>query len=93
MRSKLEASTAKLEAALKGGAVAEIKTGMEELNKIWQEASTQMYQAAGAQGPQSAGQQQATGDPFQGGAAQEKSSTGQDGKKVEDADFEVMDDK
>jgi molecular chaperone DnaK len=84
MRSKLESSTAKLEAALKGGSVSEIKAGMEELNKVWQEASTQMYQAAG--------QKPSMDDMFQGGP-QDKGSTSQDSKKVEDANFEVVDDK
>jgi len=91
MKSKIEASNAKLEAALKSGVVAEIKAGMEELNKVWQEASTQMYQTASAQGTQSAGGQDA-GSQFHSGS-QQQSSAGQDGKKVEDADFEVMDDK
>jgi molecular chaperone DnaK len=92
MKSKLEASSTKLEAALKAGVVAEIKSGMEELNKIWQEASSQMYQAAGQQGPQAGAQQGPQQSDFQG-AAQEKTSEKKEDKKVEDADFEVMDDK
>ena len=90
MKSKLEAAASKLEAALKANVIADIKSGTEELNKIWQEASTQMYQAAGPQGPQ--GAQQGPQQEYHG-AAQEKSSGKKDEKKVEDADFEVMDDK
>ena len=93
MKTKLEASAAKLEAALKAGVLAEIKTGMEELNKIWQDASTQMYQAAGQQGPQSGAQEGPQQEPPQQGAAQEKTSGQKNNKNVEDADFEVMDDK
>jgi hypothetical protein len=62
---------------------------MDALNAVWNEASTQMYAQASAQqqgGPQQGGPQSA---PPPGGGQQAKP----DEKKVEDADFEVMDDK
>ena len=88
MKSKLEASASKLESALKSNVISDIKSGIDELNKIWQEASTQMYQSASQQGPQG-------GSQYSGyqGAAQEAASGKKDEQKVEDADYEVMDDK
>jgi hypothetical protein len=61
---------------------------MESLNKTWQEVSTQMYQAASQQQP-GAGPQ--GGADFTG-QEQQAGSGKKDEKKVEDADFEVMDD-
>jgi len=85
MKSKIETTNSKLESALKGSDITAIKSGMDELNKIWQEASTQMYQSAGAQ-------QQTTNNQQQGNNSQQQSSNGsQDKNKVEDANFEVID--
>jgi molecular chaperone DnaK len=85
LRTKIEAANTSLKEAIKGNNASAIKSAMEVLNAAWNEASTQMYQQATAAG----GQQQ--GGPQQGptGGATPKS----DDKKVEDADFEVMDDK
>jgi len=85
VRSKIEAANTALKEALKSNNASTIKSSMEVLNTAWNEASTQMYQQATAAG----GQQQA-GQPHEpaGGAAPKG-----DEKKVEDADFEVMDDK
>jgi molecular chaperone DnaK len=92
MKGKLEAAVTRLEEVHKSGIVPDIKSAIDDLNKIWQEASTQMYQAAGAGQQQSQQQnQQQTGDQqYQ----QQSADTGKkNGKKVEDADYEVMDDK
>jgi len=84
-RAKVEGANEKLRDAIKSNNVALIKTAMETLNNAWNEASTQMYQQAtqaGAQ-PGSGPQQEA-----HGGAPPK-----QDEKKVEDATYEVVDDK
>ncbi|MDP1676160.1 MAG: molecular chaperone DnaK [Bacteroidota bacterium] len=86
-KSKIESAATSLEEAIKANSG--IKEKMDELNKIWNDASTKMYEAAKTAGPQPGaepgGQQQ-----------QQQSSAGgnaEGGKKVENADFEVMDDK
>ncbi len=87
MKSKVETANNRLKEAMKTGVTADIKTAMEALNTAWNEASTKMYEQATQQqqqpggGPQ-AGQQQSPGDTKK-----------PDGKAVEDADFEVVDDK
>jgi len=83
MKSKVESAADALEAALKGGNIGEIKSKMDALNAAWNEASTQMYQQATAQ--QHAG-------PRDAGANQDKAAA-EKGKAVEDADYEVVDDK
>jgi molecular chaperone DnaK len=84
-RAKVENATEKLKEAIKGGNNTAIKGAVDTLNSAWNEASTQMYQQAtqagtkGPEGPQ-AGQQQ---------GPEPKA----DEKKVEDAQYEVVDDK
>ena len=84
VKGKVESSNEKLKEAIKTGNAAAIKSAMEELNNNWNEASTQMYQQAttggAGKGPEP-GPQPGTG----GGAPDEK--------KVEDAQYEVVDDK
>ena len=82
VRGKVESANEKLKEAIKGGNAGAIKTAMEALNNAWNEASTQMYQQATASG-QAGPQQQGSG--AQGGQEGEK--------KVEDAQYEVVDDK
>jgi molecular chaperone DnaK len=85
VRSKIETANNNLKEAVKGNNASTMKSAMEALNSAWNEASTQMYQqATAAGGQQQGGQQQGP----QGEAAPKG-----DEKKVEDADFEVMDDK
>jgi len=81
-RNKIETANNNLKEALKGGNIATIKSAMEELNNAWNEASTQMYQQATAGGGPQAGP---TGGPS--GAPKT------DEKKVEDAQYEVVDEK
>jgi molecular chaperone DnaK len=84
-RAKVESANEKLREALKSDNIAAIKSTMEALNTAWNEASTQMYQQATQAGDQpGAGPQ---GGPA-GGAQQ-----GAGEKKVEDAQYEVVDDK
>ena len=82
MKMKIETALGRLKESVKGTSVDEIKSSMEAVNAAWNEASTQMYsQATG-----SAGQQQGE----QG--AQQEQPEGKDDKKVENADYEVIDD-
>ncbi len=79
MKSKLQAALDQLKDAYKSGVISEIKTKMDALNSIWNEAATQMYQTAGS----------STGN--QSGATSSTSETKKD-KDVEDASYEVIDD-
>jgi molecular chaperone DnaK len=87
---KLETSLGRLKEAQKSNNLNEIKSALEQLNKEWNDAATKMYAksgaAAGQQGPY---QQQSTDDLAGGGT----SSSGNGKEKVQDADFEVVDDK
>ncbi len=85
LKAKIESAADALEAAIKSGNDADMKAKMDALNAVWNEASAQMYQAA-SPGGQQAGPQPG---PSAGPAAGEK----KDGKAVEDASFEVVDDK
>ena len=63
---------------------------MEALNAAWNEASTQMYsQATGDQAAGQSGQQQ---EGF-GSQASQDGAKKEDDQKVENADFEVVDEK
>jgi molecular chaperone DnaK len=86
-KSKLETATTALEDAVKANNG--IKEKMDALNAIWNAASSKMYEATKQAGPQPGadpGAQQQSSQSANGGQ-----STG--GKKVENADFEVVDDK
>jgi len=78
-RNKLEAAVGRLKEVLKTENVAEIKSASDALNQIWSEVSTRMYQQpGGAQpgpGPQAGGTEPGAGSE----------------EKVEEADYEVVD--
>jgi len=86
-KNKLEAGVGRLKEAMKTENVGEIKSALEALNQIWQQAASKMYEAASAAqaaaGQQTAGQPQ--GEPASDSANQQP--------PAEDADFEVVDDK
>jgi len=84
-RSKVESANEKLREAIKSNNAATIKSAMETLNAAWNEASTQMYQQATQAGPAPGAEQQQGSS----GGPQPKSEE----KKVEDAQYEVVDDK
>jgi molecular chaperone DnaK len=84
-RGKVEAANEKLKEAIKGGSIEAIKAAIESLNSAWNEASAQMYKQA-----TSAGEAQPGG---QGAGPSGQTGQPQDEKKVEDAQFEVVDDK
>ncbi|MFH0989101.1 MAG: molecular chaperone DnaK [bacterium] len=88
VKLKIESAANALDEAVKGGNAADIKAKMEALNNVWNEASSKMYESA-----KSAGAQQQAGPQESGEASQQQQSGGDSGKKVENADFEVVDDK
>jgi molecular chaperone DnaK len=89
-KAKIESAANALDEAIKSNSISDIKAKMEALNNAWNEASTKMYEGARTQQPGSA----YTGAA--GGGATDTSSsttTEEGGKQVENADYEVVDDK
>jgi molecular chaperone DnaK len=79
-KNKIQAAVDRTKEALKSSNLNEIRSSTDALNQVWQEAASKMYaQTTASQG--AAGQT--------GGAEAPK----EDGKNVQDADFEVVDDK
>jgi molecular chaperone DnaK len=88
IKGKLENALGRLREAKKSNNVAEMKSALDQLNKEWNEAATKMYsQAGGAQ----AGPQESPGEAA--GSGPQSSDEGDDKSKVQDADFEVVDEK
>jgi molecular chaperone DnaK len=85
---KLETALGRLKEAQKGNNTNEMKSALDQLNKEWNEAATKMYGRTGGGAQQGAQQQQGAESP--GGSS---SSEGDGKSKVQDADFEVVDDK
>jgi molecular chaperone DnaK len=85
-KSKIESAVTKLEEVQKTGNSADIKKAMDELNEVWSQASTKMYQQATEEQQKQAQQQQESQTPPGGGEKKDKDT-------VIDADFEVVDDK
>jgi molecular chaperone DnaK len=89
MKMKIQTAIDRLKEAQKGTNTDDLKSAIDALNSTWNEASTQMYsQATGSQG----GPRQ-EGFSSQGEAQGEGTGAGAEDKKVENADFEVVDDK
>jgi len=85
-KNKIESANEKLKEAIKSNNIAGIRSAIEALNSAWSEASTQMYQQATADGGRPQPEAQA-------GATDREAGKKGDEKKVEDAQFEVVDDK
>jgi len=83
LKSRLEAAVGRVRQAQKGSDLNELRSSVDGLNQVWQEASQKMYSQAGA------GQQ---GGPGPGQPSGSPEGNGADGK-VQDADYEVVDDK
>jgi molecular chaperone DnaK len=94
-KSKVEGAADALDEAIKSNNINEIKSKMEALSNVWNEVSTKMYESVKGQQAAGGGQQ----GPFAGNAQPSGSQPGgqeqggEGGKKVENADFEVVDDK
>jgi molecular chaperone DnaK len=84
-QGKINSAIGDLENALKGTDAAAIKAAVETLNRAWSEVSTQMYSQPG--GPNQPGGENGTGAPPPGPNGHD----GQGNPKVENADFEVVD--
>jgi molecular chaperone DnaK len=86
MKSRLEAGVGRVKEALKSNNMTEIRSSVEALNQIWNEASQQMYRTASSQ--QYAHQQssQASGSS----ETEDKSKKKKGDKEVEEADYEVV---
>jgi molecular chaperone DnaK len=86
-KGKIDEAKEKLKSAISSGGGAGIKSAMDALSEAWNEASGQLYSdATGTQkGPEGGPQEAPPGSSTGGGSA--------DGKKVEDAQYEVVDDK
>jgi len=86
-KGKIEAALGRLKEAQKGSNLDEIKSALEAVNSTWNEIAQKMY----AQG-QAPGEEGAPGEQPSAEQAQEEASTEDKGEKVEDADYEVVDD-
>jgi molecular chaperone DnaK len=86
-KMKLETALGRLKEAQKSNNVNEMKSALEQLNKEWNEAATKMYSRTGG-GAQQNAPHQAGADAAGSAAAEENGKS-----KVQDADFEVVDDK
>ncbi len=83
-RSKIQSAIDRLKEVIKHDNINELKSAIDEYNAAWNEASSQMYSSA-----KTHTQESETGPK----AGQEQTGGGKDDGKVENADFEVMDDK
>jgi len=85
-KTLIESAVEKLEEALKGTALDEIKAANDELTKTWSDVSTRLYQQQGGEGTPNpedmGGQEQQQSDP----------GSGSDEPDVETADYEVVED-
>ncbi|MCU0411480.1 MAG: molecular chaperone DnaK [Bacteroidetes bacterium] len=89
-KEKIESAANALEEAIKSNNMSEIKTKMEALNAAWNDVSSKMYESVKGQQAAAGGGQGPTPGPD---AQQQQGGAEQGGKKVENADFEVVDDK
>ncbi len=99
MKGKLESATEALESALKSGNMNEIIEKMKVHDEIWNEVSGELYKhatEAGAQSGAGTGAGPQAGQQAPPSTAQSEPQDGEkkaDEKKVEDASFEVVDEK
>jgi molecular chaperone DnaK len=85
-KEKIESAKEKLKEAMGSNNAVTIKAAIDTLNEAWNEASQQMYQQATASG-------QGPGPGGPAGGQQQAPPPQADEKKVEDAQYEVVDDK
>jgi len=85
VKARIEKAANELEEAVKANNGAGMKAKMDALNTAWNEASSQMYEGAKSG--------QATAGGAAGPGAQGQQPPKSEEKKVENADFEVVDDK
>jgi len=85
-RGRLESGIQRVEDALKTNDKDKIKAATDELTKIWNEISQNIYQQQGAPN------QQAAGGAGAGSSPNDAEGKGKDDKDVQDASYEVVDD-
>jgi molecular chaperone DnaK len=83
-KNKIDAALNRLKEALKTDNLEEIKSATDALNQVWSEYASTMYQQAG-------GAQPGAGEAS-GATSETDSSSGSSDEKVEEADYEVVDD-
>ncbi|HHJ52231.1 MAG TPA: molecular chaperone DnaK [Caldithrix abyssi] len=86
-KAKIETALGRLKEAMKGSDVGEMKSALDNVNQTWNEVAQKLYAQAG---PQAQAEAQAQAGPE--AAQAETGPTGGDEAKVEDADYEVVDD-
>ncbi len=86
-KSRLESEIKKVEDALSSNDTDRIKSANDDLTKVWNEIASQLYQQAGAEGPQP-GATDPQGQGEAGGASQEAKSGNEE---AQDASYEVVD--
>jgi molecular chaperone DnaK len=82
-KSKIESAISRLRDAMKTDNVQTIRGAIDELNAAWNEVASKLYAQASAQ---------AQSEPRTGATGTGAETKTEGGKKVEDADFEVIDD-
>jgi molecular chaperone DnaK len=88
-KTKLENGIESIKSAMKTDNADQIKNATENLNKTWQAVGQKMYQSASAQQGGAESAQSSAG----GSAGQASEAKGpQEGEKVVDADYEILDD-
>jgi molecular chaperone DnaK len=85
-KDKINDALEQLKKVQGGNDTAAMKEGIENINKVWSEVSSKMYERVKTETPPPNAEQQP------GGETQSSAGTGKD-DNVEDADFEVVDDK
>jgi len=85
-KNKLEAGVGRLKEALKTENTEEMKSAMDALTQIWNEASQKMYQQAAQEAPPPPGGDERPKEP------EEEKKEKKDDKEIKDADYEVVDD-
>jgi len=86
-KGKINNALEQLKKAQSGNDIKAMKEGIENINKVWSEVSTKMYERVKTETPPPSAEQQQPGGEAQSGEASGKEDN------VEDADFEVVDDK
>ena len=86
-RANIEQELNSLKEAIKNNNAAGIKSGIDTLSNAWNEASSQMYQQATAGGTEGGAKGQEGPQADAGGPGKPEE------RKVEDASYEVVDDK
>ncbi|MFC1554248.1 molecular chaperone DnaK [candidate division KSB1 bacterium] len=88
-KGKLDDGVSRLKEAVKNDNTDEMKTAMDELTAMWNEASQKMYEQSAQETPPPPGAEEAQEEPPKKKGGKKKVK---DDKEIKDADFEVVDD-